>query len=357
MNLKKHVETFSHIIIWCIVLLTPLFFMSRSGMFETAPYVAFVVRSFVIAALFYINYLYLIEELLFDRKFVIYITINLVLIGLLIVGQNFLLENIRFLFENHPAQHMVRENKMPPPPFFLRIFSDYLLIIFVIGLSVAIKMTVRWSKDSINLEKVKSMQLEADLRNLRSQLNPHFLFNTLNNIYSLIAIDQTKAQDSVHRLSGLLRYVLYEDDHKFVPIDKELEFTQNYIDLMSLRLGANVKLNVTIQNNGSTDSIASLMFMTLIENAFKHGISQGEDSFIDIKILVENGKGVLCSVINSISSQENMNTKDRNSGIGLANLRKRLNLLYHSQHELNTGRRGENEFFAMLRIDFENKIS
>lgn len=357
MNQKNIVRIFSHIIIWCIVLLTPLYFMFRSGEFETVPYISFVVRVFVIAILFYINYLYLIEKLLFERKFILYFIINVILIGVLITFQNIFLDVINTMPQMIDSVHDHRRHDFdrgPRPPMIFRVLTDYLLIVFVIGLSVAIKMTVRWSRDSINLEKVRSIQLEADLRNLRSQLNPHFLFNTLNNIYSLIAIDKNKAQDSVHRLSNMLRYVLYEDDRKFVPINKELEFTQNYIDLMSLRVGSNVKLNVVIENKGSTDLIASLMFVTLIENGFKHGIVNGEESFIDIKILVEKGKGVLCTVVNSISNRANKTLIEKNSGIGLSNLSKRLKLLYPGKYEFNTEKRN-NEFLALLRIDFDTK--
>lgn len=247
-----------------------------------------------------------------------------------------------------------QEDFRPRPDtfMFMRVISDYLLIILIIGISVALKTTYRWYHDSINLESIKSSQLEADLRNLRTQLNPHFLFNTLNNIYSLIAIDSEKAQESVHRLSGMLRYVLYENE-KFVPIDKELSFTQNYIDLMKLRLSFNIKVNVTINGNSSTDPVATLMFMTLIENAFKHGINNGAESFIDINILVESGKGVLCTVENSIA-ESHTNIESQNSGIGLANLSKRLELIYPDKHEFIAEQRG-NIFFALLRIEFDNK--
>ena len=236
-------------------------------------------------------------------------------------------------------------------PPLMKFVIDYMSIFFLIGLSVAIKMTARWYKDSITFEKIKSVQLEADLRNLRSQLNPHFLFNTLNNIYSLIAIDQNRAQDAVHRLSNLLRYVMYDNDQKFVPLDKELEFTKNYIDLMRLRLSSMVKLNVEINSAGSKDLIASLMFITLIENAFKHGINNGDNSFINISILVDPGKGVLCTVENSlIEKSENMET--HNSGIGLVNLTKRLELLYPDRYEFIAEKRSD-RFFTLLRIDFK----
>ncbi len=356
MNVKNSIKLFSHVLIWCIVLLVPVYIMSREGTFDSKPYISYFTQVGIFALLFYINYLYLIEKLLFHKKIVAYICVNIVLIAMLVGIQTMVMD---FIFSSpytmNPPPMGEREGipRRHKPPFGMRIFTDYLLIIFVIGLSVAIKMTARWYRDSINYEKVKSTQLEADLRNLRSQLNPHFLFNTLNNIYSLIVIDQHKAQDSVHRLSNLLRYVLYDNDRKFVPIDKELEFTRNYIDLMKLRISSNIRLNVLIENKESKDMIASLMFMTLIENAFKHGLSSDEDCFIDIKILVEKEKGVLCTVENSISESEN-HIETGNSGIGLANLTKRLELIYPNSHELIVERRSES-FFVLLRIDFPQK--
>lgn len=356
MSLKNVIKIFSHILIWCIVLLVPVYIMSREGALNSKPYMSYLTQLCIFALLFYINYLYLIDKLLFHKKFLAFICVNIVLIALLIGIQTVIMD---FIFSSPynssppPMSDRAGAPRRHKPPFGMRIFTDYLLIVFVIGLSVAIKMTARWYRDSINYEKVKSTQLEADLRNLRSQLNPHFLFNTLNNIYSLIIIDQHKAQDSVHRLSNLLRYVLYDNDQKFVPIDKELEFTRNYIDLMKLRISSNIRFNVVIDNKDSKDMIASLMFMTLIENAFKHGLSSHKDSFIDIKILVEKEKGVLCTVENSLSESET-NIEVRNSGIGLANLSKRLELIYPQNHELIVERRSES-FFVLLRIDFPPK--
>jgi len=324
--------------------------MSREGTLDSKPYYFYVIKIIVFAIVFYINSFYLIEKFLFNKKFVQYAVINIGLIALLLLAQSFFTD---LLMGMPPERTMPPEPGRPPkphnPPFAMKLLFEYLMVFFVIGLSVAIKTTTRWYRDSINLEQAKSVQLEADLRNLRSQLNPHFLFNTLNNIYSLIAIDQSRAQDAVHRLSNLLRYVMYENDVKFVPIDKELEFTKNYIDLMKLRLSPNVKFDVLIESKGSTDMIASLMFITLIENAFKHGINNGENSYIDISILVDPGKGVLCTVENSLFEKEN--NMETRTGIGLANLSKRLDLLYPDKHEFVVEKRTDS-FFTLLRIDF-----
>ncbi|MDR2949307.1 MAG: histidine kinase [Prevotella sp.] len=351
--MKNFIKIFPHILIWAIVLIVPTYLMSREGILDNKPFYNYFIRIVIFAILFYFNYFYLIEKFLFTRKIVLYILINIILIAGLVALQAVISEMMMSILPNIQEMRERRfkmDGPHPKGPPFMRFLIDYMSIIFVIGLSVAIKMTIRWYRDSINFEKVKSVQLEADLRNLRSQLNPHFLFNTLNNIYSLIAIDQDRAQNAVHRLSNLLRYVMYDNDQKFVPMDKELEFTKNYIDLMKLRLSSSVKINITIDDAGSKDLIASLMFITLIENAFKHGINNGENSFIDITILVDPGKGVLCTVENSLVEKEE-NMEARNSGIGLANLSKRLELLYLDKYEFTVEKR-TNSFFTLLRIDF-----
>ncbi|MFV0417733.1 MAG: sensor histidine kinase [Dysgonomonas sp.] len=348
--MRNFIKIFPHLLIWAIILIVPMYIMSREGTFDSRPYYFYVIKITVFIIVFYANFLYLIEKLLFNKKFISYALINIGLIALLLIFQSYLPD---LLTGMPPEKAIPLEVDRPPkphnPPFVMKVLFDYLMVFFVIGLSVAIKTTTRWYQDSIYLEKAKSVQLEADLRSLKSQLNPHFLFNTLNNIYSLIAINQEKAQEAVHRLSNLLRYVMYDNNEKFVPIDKELEFTKNYIDLMKLRLSSNVKLEVLIQSKGSTDLIASLMFMTLIENAFKHGINNIQDSFINISILVDPGKGVLCTVENSLVEREN-NIEDR-TGIGLANLSRRLDLLYPDKHEFIAEERVES-FFTLLRIDF-----
>ncbi|NDW08902.1 sensor histidine kinase [Dysgonomonas sp. 520] len=346
--MKNFIKVFVHILIWAIILIVPTYIMSREGTLDNKPFISYTVRVLIFAIIFYVNYLYLIDKFLFNKKFVSYIIINIVLVGILFLAQSFFFE---LCFSQYPRVERIPRHHSRPP-FAIRFISEYVLIFFVIGISVAIKTTVRWYHDSIKMEQVKNMQLEADLKILRTQLNPHFLFNTLNNIYSLIAIDQEKAQESVHRLSGLLRYVLYENDEKFLPISRELQFTQNYIDLMKLRLGKNTKLDVLIEDNESRGKIAPLMFITLIENAFKHGTNSAKESFIKITILVEAEKGVLCTVENSLDENiKNNNLEIKDSGVGLANLTKRLDLLYPGKHQFETELR-QDSFFAMLRIDF-----
>lgn len=351
LDIRTIASPFVHIVFCLIILFAPLLMMSLNGITEYKYFLGYAIRTSLLILIFYINYFFLIDKFFFQRQFVVFVISNIILIVATSLLQNLLFQLLLTLGPPPPLFKVttIDGKEVPRPPHELRILGDYVLTVLAVGMSVALKVTKQWYKDSINLESVKAHQLEADLRNLRNQLNPHFLFNTLNNIYSLIAIDSNLAQESVYRLSNLLRYVLYENENRFVALNKEIEFTQNYIDLMRLRLNKNVKLDVVINYEECDKSIASLLFITLIENAFKHGISNGLASYINIKILV-NSKGVLCTVENSMD-KSNTNGKSINSGVGLANLRKRLNLLYPNKYQLKIEEK-ENDYFALLYIGF-----
>lgn len=169
------------------------------------------------------------------------------------------------------------------------------------------------------------------MRNLRNQLNPHFLLNTLNNIYALIAFDSEKAQQAIQELSKLLRYVLYENQQMFVPLYKEVDFIKNYIELMRIRVSAQVSIETrfSIQPDSQTP-IAPLVFISLIENAFKHGISPTEPSFIQIEVKEEANR-ITCTIRNSNYPKT---TADKSgSGIGLEQVNKRLELVYPNRYQ------------------------
>ena len=156
----------------------------------------------------------------------------------------------------------------------LFILRDMLSLILTVGLAVSIKMTRRWYEAEASRRELEKSKTEAELKNLKNQLNPHFLLNTLNNIYALIAFDTDKAQKAVQELSKLLRYVLYENQEIYVPLSREAEFIRNYIELMKIRLNDNVTVKSSFNLiTGSNTMIAPLIFISLIENAFKHGTS------------------------------------------------------------------------------------
>ena len=346
MNKNKVSQIIIHVIGWGIVFGFPLFFTWKDGSQMTwNRYLGYVFVPVTFMIVFYVNYFIFIDRLLFRKRLIQFLLANLVFFVLL----NFLLD---FWHEYYFA-NLVNDGGHAGggPPKMMFILRDVMMMALTAALSVAIRMTENWyviEGEKKELEKARS---EAELQNLKSQLNPHFLFNTLNNIYSLIAIDPDRAQYAVHDLSRLLRHVLYEDNQQFVSLDHELVFMRSYIELMSLRLSDKVELQVDMPEDGMGIMISPLLFITLIENAFKHGVSPSEKSFIHIHFRI--GEGVIgCHIENSDFPKKD---NDRSgSGIGLENLKKRLDLLYPGRYTLKVGKE-EKRFVAELEI--RNKIA
>ena len=213
--------------------------------------------------------------------------------------------------------------------FFGGMFMFVLLNCIVAAIAIGIRHFIRTRQIRQQLKDEQAKHTEAELAWLKNQINPHFLFNTLNNISSLTQIDPDAAQDAIAQLSDLLRYAMYETNKPLVPIQGEVEFMQNYISLMKLR--CNDKADVKAQwgiTNGQTE-IAPLLFISLIENAFKHGLSSSRPSKIDIRLEQQEGQLVFtCDNTNYPKSDA-----DRSgSGIGIENTRRRLELMYHDRY-------------------------
>ena len=322
-----------HAILWIVMLAFPFLFFDRGTDNVTiSDYLRFLTMLSGIIIVFYVNYLYLVKRFLFSRQMWHFVLANILLFIVLTVVSHFLLEMIPPDETHMPPPH-ARENN------FLRFaLFDCIKYIFIAALGVALKMTNSWYKAETQRKELEKMRSEAELQNLKSQLNPHFLFNTLNNIYSLIAISSERAQEAVHVLSRLLRYMLYDSSHPFVSIEKDIDFVRNYIELMRIRLPKHAVLNTDIQILSPDTSIAPLLFISLIENAFKHGVSNNKSCFIDIKILSDH-KQIKCAIRNSYFPKDE-NDKS-GSGIGIVNLQKRLELLYPNTHTFVFEREGD----------------
>lgn len=327
MNIKdtrhRPLELVIHIICWGLFFGFPLFFTQHDN--GTIDWKAFLRHTDVPASMFvifYINYLLLIPRVLFKGQTGKFLLLNIAAIGIVTIFLRYW-HNIS-LPPPEPRPHMF----MPPQYiFFLR---DIVSFIFVCGLSVAIRMSLRWSETELERQKAVKSRTEAELKNLRNQLNPHFLLNTLNNIYALTAFDTEKAQQAIQELSKLLRYVLYEDQQTFVPLEKEVDFIINYIELMRIRISAQTKIETHFDIKPNSQSpIAPLLFISLIENAFKHGISPTEQSFIDIRI-TEKENTISCVIRNSNFPKSSADKSG--SGIGLEQVQKRLKLLYPNHY-------------------------
>lgn len=181
------------------------------------------------------------------------------------------------------------------------------------------------------LKRIETEKANAELSYLKAQINPHFLFNTLNSIYSLAILKHEKTADALVKLSEMMRYVLNDGNTNFVLLEKELNYVSNYIELQKMRLTSNVKLSYTCMGNPVDKKVAPLVLIPFIENAFKHGVNSEEDSDIEIRITISDSK--LHLLVNNIIVTSNNNTLDK-SGLGIENTRKRLELLYPENYDL-----------------------
>jgi LytS/YehU family sensor histidine kinase len=229
------------------------------------------------------------------------------------------------------------------------------MLILVIGLSTAIRLSQRWQKLQEAKKEAERIRSDAELKNLRNQLNPHFLLNTLNNIYALIAFDPEKAQVAVGELSKLLRHALYDNQKHFVPLYKEVEFIENYIDLMKMRVTNNVKINTNIDiDEDDSTPIAPLIFISLIENAFKHGISQAGEGEIDITITNKDDQ-IMCEIVNT--NYPKRDNDKSGSGIGLEQVARRLELMYAGRYNWEKGLdTTTNKYFSKIVLNNDNKV-
>jgi hypothetical protein len=237
-------------------------------------------------------------------------------------------EEMRGPHERQRPPHEFHPDRKPPIVGERNILAIVVLIL-MFGANLGIKEYFRSRNDRKRLAELKKQNLEQQLEYLRYQINPHFFMNTLNNIHALVDIDPAKAQETIVELSKMMRFVLYEGDKRGVPLTKELEFIRTYIRLMRLRYTEKVRISLDLPTEVPDRTIPPLMLISFIENAFKHGISYQHDSFIEIKIELED-ESLKFSCRNSkaeVSNQEK-------GGVGLANVRKRLNLLYEHQYSL-----------------------
>jgi len=199
------------------------------------------------------------------------------------------------------------------------------------------------------LEKLKSEKLQAELSALKGQINPHFLFNSLNSIYSLSIDNEPITSDFILKLSDVLRYMIYEANDERVPLKKEINYLQNYIELQRLRVDEKAKINVEIKGELNNQKVAPLLLIPLVENGFKHGIKgETENSFIDVFINVE-GQDFYFNVKNNKGQIDEIENGKFN-GIGLKNVQRRLELLYPEKHKMKI-KETNSTFEIDLKID------
>lgn len=236
-----------------------------------------------------------------------------------------------------------------PGKIFGTLLSNYGILLF----AVTVVIFKKWFIDEQQKRKLAEEKLEAELSFLKSQVHPHFLFNTLNNLYALTLMKSEQTPEVVLKLSGLLDYMIYKSNDKFVPLNKELEILENYIDLEKLRYNNRLDFDYQILGQPGSIIIAPLIMLPFIENSFKHGASNDRTNpKIRIKIEIETN----CLRLNVLNSTRGEKKKDESlsEGIGLKNVQRRLDLIYPDLYKLKIYKR-ENEFEANLKICWSNE--
>jgi two-component system LytT family sensor kinase len=339
-NLNHYKTKWIHIAFWVVV--TIIFLFDRTYLIQKRGLPNFiecaVVRISLLVGIAYLNLYYFMPKFLLRGKYFGYF----VMVILSILGYIF----IQSIYDLYLFGYILGPTKRSIT--LSAISYNILSTTWYLILTVSLKLSIDWYEQNRVLQKIKIEKLQAEVNYLRSQINPHFLFNVLNNLYSLTLKKSELAPDVVLKLSDMMEYMLYESNEAYVPLKKEISYLENYLELEKLRQGnhADIKLNITGTAKGH--NIAPFLLLPLVENAFKYGVSKAVDNaYLHINITIEQQ-----SVIFSIENNKlNFIEAGHNSGIGLSNLEERLQLLYPGKHSLQINDRTD-KYYVLMKILF-----
>jgi two-component system LytT family sensor kinase len=331
-------QTILHLLYWVIV--TIIFLVERSYLVQKAGLPHFLecslVRIALLVGISYLNSYWLMPAYLLKRKYLIYFVLVSALIITYIVIQS--------VYDYYLFGYILGAKNQN---LYTAILFNSLNTVWYLILSVALKLSIDWYEQNQTLQKTKIEKLQAEINYLRAQVNPHFLFNVLNSLYSLTIKKSDLAPDVVLKLSEMMEYMLYESDETFVSLEKELAYLQNYLELEKMRQGNHAEIILNIKGDAEGKQIAPFMLLPLVENAFKHGVSKIVDkAWLHINIEIRPNE-LFFTIENS---RLNFHKPEKHNGIGLSNLKQRLELLYPDRHSLEITE-GDNKFKLRLLID------
>jgi len=314
-----------HVLIWFGLYMIPYIDETRQ---HISPH--FIWRNtmlfLLLVSFFYFNTYYLFRKLFLPGKLFYYLLTTL---GCLIF-----ISVTHFLFAGLIDMYVPYvPSEFHHPGIFHRLFFPVFPALFVFAISVAIKITNEWFKAEKEKKEMENEKLHSELAFLKSQVNPHFLFNILNNICSLARKKSDNTENAIIQLSRIMRYMLYDSKDEKVSLEKEVEYLQNYIDLQRLRISDSVLINFTIEGDLGGRMVEPLLLIPFVENAFKHGVSYLDESNIDILLKID--QGVLHFRVENNRIKKNDDPVQQESGIGLKNVLRRLDLLYPGTHIIN----------------------
>ena len=331
---KKGIVILFHSLAWIAVFALPFLIRTNSDThnkpFEIGwLYFYIATRPFWIG-LFYLNAHYLFPQFISRKKYWLYVGLQLVSL--------FILSVIHSIWFN------ILIKKQPYEFTNFLVFNTFTYL-FILAASIAYRMVLDKIKTDKLLQERENENLKTELSFLRSQVSPHFMFNVLNNMVALARKKSEQLEPSLIKLSSLMRYMLYETDEQKVPLEKELEYLQSYIDLQQQRFGKHVNVRTSFEEIDGSYSIEPMLLIPFVENAFKHGTGLIENAVIDIELKAKNH--ILNFTVrnkyndhfevkfhNQIAVVQAAEQKDKTSGIGLSNVERRLNLMYAKNHSL-----------------------
>ena len=361
-------------IIWVAVFTVPFFNQRIDNTVNWSKVIGEWITMLSFLILFLLNTLFLVPKFLFQKKYSSYIILTFLTI-ILVVGLTVTLRQIitppqplgmtpmdlgpgmppMELGPGMPPPQGYKPIAPPAPKSLFMIFVDNLILsLLVVGVSTAIKMVSQWLNEESKRKDLEKEQLKTELALLRHQVSPHFFMNTLNNIHALIDINTEDAKNTIIELSTMMRYLLYDTAHGQTSLKKEIAFIESYITLMKLRFPEHVTVTLDVPENIQDIEIPPMLFISFLENAFKHGVSYKAESYVMFRI-EQIGKQLKCQIKNSKHSG-NESVDQSYSGIGMANIKKSLKLLFGNTYTLNINE-NEKEFEVQLTIPvYDNKM-
>ncbi len=334
---KKTQILLLHILVWIQFLILPLVFFPApfelvkngdAGMFI----VSYLFTNAFLIFIFYFHYLYAIPAFYFKHQYYSYGAIITCFIVLSII--------LAFLTKNNHLSRFLAEGENDPPV----IGSVLIRLIIVLVASFGLRIYQRWRETEIEKSNV-------ELSYLKAQINPHFLFNTLNGIYALAVKKSDETAGAIVKLSSIMRYVINDAKEEYVSLDKEIKYVSDYIDLQKMRLNKYVKVNSIVEGNSIGNRIVPMLYISFIENAFKYGVSTEGESIIEIQQTIFRNE-LTIKVKNTIVHQNQIDSKVEETGIGIENSRLRLEQTYAGKFQMSIEK---NEDFFVVELKIELK--
>jgi two-component system LytT family sensor kinase len=316
-----------HAIFWIITVV--FFIYSRVDLIDRAGWSQFLLEVFLRNALLificYSNILWLIPRFFQTKKYAAFIGVVFLLL--------IFYASTKSLHDSYLNEHLIKSVKKS---FLQNTYYNFSIALFYVCFTMALELSKEWFIQREHLQKIKIENLNSEINYLKAQINPHFLFNSLNTLYVQIDQKNVEAKKTLEKISEMLRYQLYECNNETISIEKELAYIGNYIDIQKLRRENNCEISYCYDEKIKTSDVAPLLLIPFVENAFKH-LSNFKDraNIVRVNVRKENGD-MICNVYNTSN-----NINKNNNGIGLKNVKRRLELLYPNKHELHIDQRND----------------